>query len=69
MKCKTVESVIYTNPKANKAQVINKINNFSLVSSDEPIPESGLFKGKKINEMPLFMQRIYLKKKALYTNH
>lgn len=36
---------------------------------DEPIPEIGLFKNTQINELSIFMQRIYLKKKSIYSKH
>jgi hypothetical protein len=39
------------------------------VSEEELIPETGLFRGKKISELPLYLQRIYLKKKVLYSKH
>ena len=40
-----------------------------LVREDGTISEYGLFKGKKISELPNFMQRIYQKKKILYSKH
>ena len=67
MKCNTKESVIVTlgNTVVNESQ--NKGGNFLL--EDEPITENGLFRGKKISELPNFMQRIYKKKKILYSKH
>ena len=37
--------------------------------SEDSVPESGLFKGKVIKDLPTYMQRIYLKKKVLYSRH
>ena len=33
------------------------------------MPETGLFRGRKISDLPLYLQRIYLKKKVLYSKH
>ena len=41
----------------------------SLVGEEEPLAETGLFRGRRVSELPLYLQRIYLKKKVLYSKH
>lgn len=65
-KCKNVENVVYLTAVPN-SQPEGSIG--GLVNDEEFVPESGLFRGKKISDLPPYLQRIYLKKKVLYSKH
>lgn len=39
------------------------------MSMEEAIQESALFAGKKVTELPGFLQRIFNKKKVIYSKH
>lgn len=36
---------------------------------NEPIPEDGIFKDKKISDLPQYLRRVYQFKKMLYSHH
>ena len=36
---------------------------------EDMVGEGGFFKGKNIRELPLYLQRLFLKKKVLYSRH
>lgn len=65
-KCKSVENVVLQ-PNGQQSQPSQGMV-LSLVGEEE-VAEMGLFRGRKVSELPLHLQRIYLKKKVLYSKH